>query len=218
MLKNIFRVIGILFSYIYTFKLSQYRHNCIKYIYSGWIKRNFKKFEGTAEYPIIIHDPHCISIGKKTTIMKYARLTAWTHFHDKEYNPVIEIGENCSIGKDCFLSAINKIIIGNNVAITARTLVLDNVHGNFREKDYTFNNHPNIPDVFLQNVKTRELHSDGPIIIEDDVHIGENCVILSGITIGHNSVISANSVVTKNIPPYSIVAGNPARILVSFGR
>lgn len=205
-------------SYIYTFKASNCIQASIKYIYSGWIKRYFNKFEGIAEYPIIIHDPQCISVGKNTYITKHARLTAWTHFHDKEYNPVIEIGENCSIGKDCFLSAINKIIVGNNVAITARTLVLDNVHGNFREKNYTFNNHPSIPDVFLQNVKTRELHSDGPIIIEDNVHIGENCVILSGVTIGHNSVISANSVVTKNIPPYSIVAGNPARILVSFGR
>lgn len=218
MVKNVLILLGRIVSYLYTFQLNQKIIYAINAFYTGWIKRNFKKFDGTAVYPIIIHDPQCISVGKNTNINKYARLTAWTSFLENKYTPVIEIGNNCSIGKDCFLSAINKIKIGNNVAITARTLVLDNVHGNFKEKDLTFNSKSTVPDVFLQNVKTRALHSEGPIIIEDDVHIGENCVILSGVTIGHNSVISANSVVTKNIPPYSLVAGNPARILITYGR
>lgn len=218
MLKQIIQGIGTLFSYIYPYRLNTKLNNIKNHLYTGWIKRLFRKFEGYAVSPIIIHDPQCISIGKKTVINKRARLTAWTHFGGKDYNPVIEIGENCSIGSDCFLSAINRISVGNNVAITARTLVLDNVHGDFREKDFTYNQNPDIPDVFLLNVKTRELHSDGPIIIEDDVHIGENCVILSGVTIGHNSVISANSVVTKNVPPYSIVSGNPGRVLITFGK
>ena len=218
MLKKILQAIGYMLSYIYTYNLSLKFKAVFDCIYTGWIKRSFKKFEGYAEYGIIVHDPQCISIGKNTHICKRARLTAWTHFLGHEYKPSIEIGENCSFGSDCFLSAINGIKIGNNVAVTARTLVLDNVHGNFKESDFTFKNNPHIPDVFLQNVKTRELHSAGPIIIEDDVHIGENCVILPNVTIGHNSVISANSVVMKNIPPYSIVAGNPGRVVMSFGK
>lgn len=210
--------IGTLFSYIYPYKVSVKLNYIKNRLYTGWIKRFFYEFSGYAEYPIIISSPQCISIGKNTIIKKRARICANTHFGDMKYSPVIKIGNNCSIGSDCFLSAINRISVGNNVAITARTLVLDNVHGDFREKDFTYNQNPNIPDVFLQNVKTRKLHSDGPIIIEDDVHIGENCVILSGVTIGHNSVISANSVVTKNVPPYSIVSGNPGRVLVTFGK
>ena len=55
------------------------------------------------------------------------------------------------------------------------------------------------------------------MIIEDNVHIGENCVIMPGVTIGHNSVVSANSVIVKDIPPYSIVAGNPGKLIISFG-
>ena len=59
----------------------------------------------------------------------------------------------------------------------------------------------------------RRLFSKGPVIIEDDVWIGENVCVLPNVTIGHNSIVGANSVVTKNIPPYSVVVGNPARIL-----
>jgi len=50
-----------------------------------------------------------------------------------------------------------------------------------------------------------------PVVIEDDVWVGSHCLILKGVTIGHNSVIAAGSVVHHDVPPYSLVAGNPAR-------
>lgn len=55
--------------------------------------------------------------------------------------------------------------------------------------------------------------SKGPIVIEDDVWIGDNCLILSGVTIGKGAVIAANTVVSKNVPSYSIFAGNPGRVI-----
>jgi acetyltransferase-like isoleucine patch superfamily enzyme len=55
--------------------------------------------------------------------------------------------------------------------------------------------------------------SKASIVIEDDVWIGANCVILPGVTIGRGAVIGAGAVVTKNVPPYSIYIGNPARLL-----
>ena len=54
-----------------------------------------------------------------------------------------------------------------------------------------------------------------PVFIEDDVWIGANCTIIMGVTIGKGSIIAANAVVSKDIPPYSIVGGVPARILGS---
>jgi len=57
----------------------------------------------------------------------------------------------------------------------------------------------------------KEAYSNGMIIVEDDVWIGMNCLILSGVTIGKGSVVAAGSVVTKNVEPYSIVGGNPAK-------
>lgn len=59
----------------------------------------------------------------------------------------------------------------------------------------------------------KEAWSKGKIVVEDDVWIGMGAMVLSGVRVGKGSVIAAGSVVTKSIPPYSIVAGNPARII-----
>lgn len=53
----------------------------------------------------------------------------------------------------------------------------------------------------------------GPIIVEDDVWIGQRCLILSGVKIGQGAVVAAGAVVTKNVPAYAIVAGNPAKVI-----
>jgi virginiamycin A acetyltransferase len=55
--------------------------------------------------------------------------------------------------------------------------------------------------------------SKGDIVIMNDVWIGYGCTVLSGVTIGNGSILAARSVVTKDVPPYSIVGGNPARVL-----
>lgn len=64
----------------------------------------------------------------------------------------------------------------------------------------------------LQN-QDKEGISKGDIIVGDDVWLGLNAVILSGVTIGQGAIIAAGAVVTKNVPPYAIVGGNPARII-----
>lgn len=67
------------------------------------------------------------------------------------------------------------------------------------------------PD-FNSNAVGRTDASKGDVIIENDVWTGANVTIMSGVTIGNGAVIGANSTVTKSVPPYSIVAGNPARV------
>ncbi|WP_326977880.1 DapH/DapD/GlmU-related protein [Bacillus inaquosorum] len=76
------------------------------------------------------------------------------------------------------------------------------------------------PDVGLytagHSIEPKDRHKSGygiPIIIGDNVWIGGSCVILAGVTIGDNSVIAAGSVVTKDVPPNSVVAGNPGKVL-----
>lgn len=59
----------------------------------------------------------------------------------------------------------------------------------------------------------REAYSNGPIIVGDDVWIGTDVIIMSGVKIGQGAVIAAGSVVVKDVPPYSIVGGNPAKII-----
>jgi len=91
-----------------------------------------------------------------------------------------------------------RITIGDRVTVGANTVIADT--------DF----HPLVPQ------HRYEAPLDGatrPIVIEDDVFIGMQCLILKGVTIGRGSVIGAGSVVTRDIPPNSIAAGNPARVL-----
>ncbi|WP_062913095.1 CatB-related O-acetyltransferase [Pediococcus damnosus] len=60
---------------------------------------------------------------------------------------------------------------------------------------------------------SREAETKGKIIVQDDVWIGSHVMVLSGVTLGKGSVIGAGSVVTKDVPPFSIVAGNPAKFI-----
>ena len=55
-----------------------------------------------------------------------------------------------------------------------------------------------------------------PTVIEDEAHIGANSVVLAGVTVGKRCQIGAGSVVTKDIPPYSVAVGNPARVIKQF--
>jgi acetyltransferase-like isoleucine patch superfamily enzyme len=110
----------------------------------------------------------------------------------------IRIGDNTRIHGSC-IHACRSVSIGNNCLIAANCQIFDN------------NGH----DLSFSNVENR-INTKGaskPIIIEDDVWIGANSVILPGVTIGKGSVVSANSVVTQDIPPMVVAQGNPAIIL-----
>lgn len=114
----------------------------------------------------------------------------------------IEIGENCLINHNNVLQAgkeFGRIRIGNYVHTGANVMM------------FAFNH--SIDDVDIPS-KLQDYY-DADICIEDDVWIGAGSVIVAGVTIGKGSVIGSNSVVTKDIPPYSIAAGIPAKIIKS---
>tara|TARA_B100000989_G_scaffold228395_1_gene175410 strand:+ start:58 stop:693 length:636 start_codon:yes stop_codon:yes gene_type:complete len=134
------------------------------------------------------------SIGSNTTLSCYA---------EKKSNikPEMIIGNGVSIGSDSHITCANRIIIGNNVLTGKRLLITDNAHGSSNK------NILNIPPL------KREIISKGPVIIEDNVWIGEKVSIMPNLKIGKGAIIAANSVVTKNIPAYSVAAGVPAKII-----
>lgn len=99
-----------------------------------------------------------------------------------------------------------KISIGNFVSIGEEVKFL--LGG-----EHQYNNFSTFPFKVLFLNQTTEALTKGAIIVEDDVWIGNGATILSGVTIGKGSIVGAASVVTKNVPPYAIVAGNPARII-----
>lgn len=110
----------------------------------------------------------------------------------------IIIGNNSRIGLSNTI--IGPVTIGDDVNI-AQNVVISGLNHNYQD--------PN-KSIISQGVSTSQ------IIIEDDVWIGANTVVLAGVTIGKHSVIAANSVVNKDIPPYSVVAGNPVKIIKQY--
>lgn len=99
-----------------------------------------------------------------------------------------------------------KLLIGNYVSISSNVSFL--LGGNHNID--TLSTYPFKVKTLKENT---EAWTKGEVKIEDDVWIGMNATILSGVVIGQGSIIASNSVVTKSIPPYSIVAGNPSRIV-----
>jgi len=108
------------------------------------------------------------------------------------------IGSRTRIGIGCVI--IGPVTIGNSV-ILAQNIVVSGLNHSY--EDIT------IP-IYKQPATTRM------ITIEDECWIGANAVITAGITIGKHSVVAAGAIVTKSIPPYSVVAGNPARVIKKY--
>lgn len=110
-------------------------------------------------------------------------------------NAVVEIGDKSYINHDSEIRCRERITIGNNVSIAYNVLLQDSDY----HTTYDDNGNP----------KPQTL----PVVIEDNVWIGANAIILKGVTVGEGTIVAAGSVVTKSVPPYSLVGGNPARII-----
>jgi len=111
------------------------------------------------------------------------------------------IGNNVTINRNVFITARDRIYIGNNVLIGQNTIINSGNH--------KFSN-PNVP-INAQG------HSSDEIIIGNDVWIGANCSILKGVKIGDGAVVGAGSVVTKDVEPYTVVGGVPAKKIKDRG-
>jgi acetyltransferase-like isoleucine patch superfamily enzyme len=128
------------------------------------------------------------------------RVMFWTSIKDGVtiYFPDrVKIGKNVTINEYVFIDGYGTVKISDNVRIGHRTSIISEDH------NYSSKNKP----IFKQE-KIAE-----PVIINNDVWIGCDAKILKGVTIGNGAVIGAGSVITKDIPPYSVVVGNPGKII-----
>ena len=156
-------------------------------------------------YPIIIRGKAQINVGYGFTTGKYCRIETFNNGlnHKKD---IISIGQNVQINDMVHISGIKSINIGNNTLIASRVYISDHDHGSYEGSDQS--------DPEIIPIK-RELFAE-PIVIKDNVWIGENVSILKGVCIGLSSIIGANSVVTKDIPDYCIAVGSPARVVKTY--
>ncbi|WP_394707686.1 acyltransferase [uncultured Bacteroides sp.] len=118
----------------------------------------------------------------------------------------------------CLNNAVGDLIIGNYTRIGLRNTIIGPVN---------IGNHVNLAQnvtvtALNHNFENVELRIDeqgittSPVTIEDDVWVGANAVILPGVTLGKHSVVAAGSIVSHSIPPYSVCAGTPARIIKKY--
>lgn len=110
------------------------------------------------------------------------------------------IGDRTRIGMSNVL--IGPICIGNDV-IFAQNIVLSGLNHGYED---------------IEKPPASQKTTQSEIIVENDVWLGANCVIVAGVTIGKHSVVAAGSIVTKNVPPFSVVAGNPAKIIKQYNK
>ena len=150
--------------------------------------------------------------GKGACIRRRTRMDVvpWNNFALGDYStiedfsainngvgPVI-IGARTKIGLSNTI--IGPVTIGNDIRL-AQNITLSGLNHNYTDV--------NLP-IHVQGVTT------APIVIEDETWIGANVVVLAGVTIGKHCIVAAGSVVTKNVPSYSVAVGNPARVVKKY--
>lgn len=211
----------IILNIIYFFERRIYSYNDsilwkerIDVLRSKWLSRSFItpvekcSFRGK----VYLKDPHRIDLGDNNSFGDNLYLTAWSQFTENTNLALITIGSHCDFGAFNHITATNQIIIGDNCLTGKWVTISDNNHGTTSLEDLK------LPPL------SRKVVSKGPIVIGNNVWIGDKATILGGVVIGNGAVIAANTVVTKDVPAYSVVAGNPARIIkicennIAYGR
>ena len=167
--------------------------------YTFLIKSEFYSLGRSKIYPSVkIMGARHIEIGNNVIVQENSWLYALPE--EKGYKPIIIINDDVYLGHQLHLTAINTVIIEKNVLIADRVYISDNIH------NYEDINKP---------IKDQGVSYKGEVIISENCWIGENVCII-GASVGKNSVVSANAVVTRNIPPFCVAAGIPARIIKKY--
>ncbi len=171
------------------------------------MKSGFADFgKGSIIKPILnCTNKEFISIGDNVNIGSFSWIAVSVGFgahKSLSKNKIrLRIGNNVDIGNNSFIISNNNVQIGNNVIISNYVFISDHNHSY---------------DNINKSLFEQPLTEGGYVIIEDNVLIGTKSSILKNVRIGRNSVIGANSVVTKDVPPYSVVVGNPAKVIKSY--
>lgn len=147
---------------------------------------------------VLIFNPQKISIGDYVNIGQRAALCPLCSYNGITYPSKINIGNNVSIGAYDRIASAYSVTIEDDVLMAAFVHITDHSHG---YEDVT------------KPIRDQNIIHKGPILIKKGAWLGFGCHVLSGVTIGEGTVVSANSVVTHSTPPHCVVAGSPARIV-----
>lgn len=159
------------------------------------------QFDSLGSIPEIAHPRSLVIFGRNIHLGKYAQIICasdncvrFTTWPGKQGEAEIIIGDYCLIAPGVRISAAKSIRIGHNCMLAANVIISDSDwHGIYN--------------------RIRPFRCTKPVVIENNVWLGERVIITKGVTIGENSVIGAGAVVTRDIPANCVAAGNPARVI-----
>lgn len=161
------------------------------------------KFYDESKVTNLQYDSSKITIGNNTHIRGHLQIFS--------QGGRIEIGNDCYVGEDTRIWSARSIKIGNRVLISHNVNIHDNISHPINHKD----RHKDFLRILGENnISSSEFDlRANPVVIGDDVWIGFNVTILKGVRIGNGCILGAETVITKDIPDWSMVVGNPARII-----
>jgi maltose O-acetyltransferase len=116
------------------------------------------------------------------------------------YYKLLSVGDDCYLGRELFLDLQDEIVIEDQVTISHRVMILTHTDAGSSP----------LKDEFIRT-------SQAPVIIRRGAYIGANVTILEGVEIGAASIVAAGAVVTRSVPPATVVAGVPARVVKNVG-
>ncbi len=154
--------------------------------------------------PFDIRNKRNIKIGKNFTAGFGCRIEAFPLIGDNEI--CISIGKDVQMNDYVHIGAVGSITIGDNVLMASKIYISDHNHGSY---DELISDQP-------MSIPINRKAICKPVIIGDNVWLGESVCVLPGVTIGEGCVVGALSVVTKSLPPYSIAVGSPAKVVKVF--
>lgn len=169
----------------------------------GWIYRCLFQSMGSATFvsPFIQSvGLDCVSLGNRSRISRNTRLLALKGYGSQLFTPHISLGDNVSIGFGCTLSCVNRLEIGHDVTIGDNVYIADS-HHDYSNPALGVLDQPLLP---------------GRITIGQGAWVGYGAFIAGNVSLGEHSIVGANSVVTRSVPAYTVVAGVPARPIKRF--
>lgn len=192
------RLFGWFFHFVYNGKVRYFCYRMRREFSTQLFKRDFKSFgKGSIiDFPSLLRSTKQISVGENCTLNEGLLLRCYGETSS------ITIGSGSALGAHSSVTCCNRIFIGKGVRTGRMVIITDNSHGN----------NDTIEELNISPI-LRPVVSKGEVVIEDNVWIGEKASIMPGVRIGRGSIIGSNAVVTKDIPPYSIAVGCPARVV-----
>ncbi|MEY2565783.1 MAG: hypothetical protein QOE35_312 [Actinomycetota bacterium] len=146
--------------------------------------------------PARVNGPQCITVGDGVVLLEGSWLAV---FPQPGYPaPRLTIGDRTRIGRSCHIACVGEVTIGEDVLTADQIYIADTYHG-FEQPGRPIAQQPMAPP--------------RPVVIERGAFLGIRSVVLQGVTVGSNAYVGAGAVVTEDVPPRTVVVGNPARVV-----